>query len=199
MGMSSASEIAAAWGCSRQAVAKWVKKGMPTTSVEAATSWRLSHGERSARVKLLPQIEPPLPASDGDDAGVPAGLGDPDSAQASRDRARKAERVAYAMLQEQINAKDLGGINAAMKNYNTARAGRASADLDFIKHQKEAGALVDRFSAINSQNRKLSALKDLLLSLPESVAKRCNPTDPDLAALVLQEWAENTLRVASEA
>jgi phage terminase Nu1 subunit (DNA packaging protein) len=195
--MASTSEIAAAWGCSRQAVSKWVRKGMPTESIAAATSWRMNHGERSARVKLLPQIDPPAPALD-DDGGAPAALTNPDSPEASRDMARKAERVSYALLQEQIRLKDLAGIHAALKNYNVSRSGRAAAELDFIKHQKEAGALVDRFSSINAQNRKLGALRDLVLSLPEAVAKRCNPSDPDLAALVLQEWAEGTLRVASE-
>jgi len=32
--------IATAWGVSRQAVAKWVKLGLPITSVEEATKWR---------------------------------------------------------------------------------------------------------------------------------------------------------------
>ena len=196
--MSSISEIAAAWGCSRQAVSKWSKKGMPTDSVDAASSWRLSHGQRSARVKLLPRIDAPESIPDVDDA-VPAALVDGESAEAVRDRARKAEKVAYALLQERMKAKDFDGIHAALRNYSSARAERGRADLDFIKHQQATGALVDRNQALSAQNRKLAAIKDHLLSLPEACSKRCNPSDPDLAAIVLQEWAENTLRAAAEA
>ena len=195
--MSSISEIAAAWGCSRQSVYKWVKKGMPISSIEAASGWRLSHGQRSARVKLLPTITPPDPVND--DSLTPAALGDVESPEAVRDRARKAERVAYSLLQEVLRSKDYDGIHASLRNYGVARDGRGRAELTFIKHQQAIGALVDRSSAIGAQNRKLSAIKDHLMSLSESVSKRCNPTDPDIAALVLQEWAENTLRVASEA
>jgi len=171
---------------------------MPLNSVEAASSWRMSHGQRSARVKLIPQIEAPDPILDGGDE-PPAALVDGESPEAVRDRVRKVEKVAYAVLQERLRAKDFDGIHAALRNYSAARAERGRADLAFIKHQQAIGALVDRASAIGAQNRKLSAIKDHLLSLPEAVAKRCNPSDPDLAALVLQEWAENTLRVASEA
>jgi hypothetical protein len=194
--MSSASEIAAAWGCSRQAVAKWIKKGMPTSSIDAASSWRLSHGQRSARVKLLPAVEAPDPVTDSD---LPAALADGESAEAVRDRARKAEKVAYALLQERMRLKDFDGIHAALRNYSAARAERGRADMDFIKHQQATGALVDRNQALSAQNRKLAAIKDHLLSLPEACAKRCNPTDPDLAAIVLMEWAENTLRASAEA
>jgi hypothetical protein len=196
--MSSISQIAAAWGCSRQAVSKWARKGMPTHSVAAASSWRLTHGERSARVKLLPAIPVPDPVADVAEE-APAALTDGESAEAVRDRARKAERVAYAMLQERLRAKDYEGIHASLKNYAVAKQVRDRSEVAFIKHQVEKGALVDRDSAISAQNRKLAAIKDHLLSLPAAAAKRANPTDPDMAALVLQEWVENTLRAVSEA
>lgn len=194
--MASTSEIAAAWGCSRQAIYKWIKKGMPTSSIEAASSWRMSHGERSARVRLVPDFTPPAPA---DDDASPAALADGDSAEAVRDRARKAERAAYAIFQKRMSEQNYDGIHAALKNFNVAQAGRAKAEMDFIKHQQAIGAVVDRSASISAQNRKLASVRDHLLSLPDACAKRCNPTDPDLAALVLQEWAESTLRIASEA
>ena len=196
--MSSISEIAAAWSCSRQNVSKWVKKGMPVTSIDAAAKWRMSHGQRSSRVKLVPVISAPQPVDDAD-VSDPAALLDVESPEAVRDRARKMERGAYASYLKRVAENDFEGIMAAIREYNGAAKVRAGAEVAYIQQQKERGALVDRSSAISAQNRKLSAIKDHLLSLSDSVAKRCNPTDPDLAALVLQEWAENTLRVASEA
>lgn len=195
--MSSAAEIAQAWGCSRQAVFKWIKKGMPTSSIEAASSWRLGHGQRSARVKLLPTVTAPEPVADG--VGVdPAALLDVESPEAVRDRARKAERAAYALFQQRLAAKDFDGINAALKAYATARAGRAGAEMDFIKHQQTMGVLVDRETIKSIHLRRISAIKDHLLSISDALAMRCNPSDPGLAALALQEWAERTLLAVSE-
>lgn len=195
--MSTFSEIAQAWGCSRQAVAKWVKKGMPISSLEAATSWRLGHGQRSARVKLLPTVSAPEPV-DVDDCSATVSTIDTESPEAVRDRARKAERIAYALFQERVRAKDLDGMNAALKGYATARAGRAGAEMDFIKHQEAKNVLVDREKVMAINLRRINALKEHLLSLPDALAKRCNPSDPSLAAEMLSEWVERTLRTVSE-
>jgi len=195
--MSTAAEIAQAWGCSRQAVFKWIKKGMPTSTIEAASSWRLGHGQRSARVKLLPTVTAPEPVADGADVD-PASLLDVESPEAVRDRARKAERAAYALFQQRLAAKDFDGINAALKAYATARSGRAGAEMDFIKHQQAVGVLVDRETIKSIHLRRIAAIKDHLLSISDALAKRCNPSDPGLAALALQEWAERTLLSVSE-
>lgn len=194
----SVAAIAQAWGCSRQAVCKWAKKGMPTSSVEAAASWRLGHGQRSPRVKLLPTVAAPTPVILDDVAG-PAVLLDVESPEAVRDRARKIERSAYAVYQRRLQADDFEGIMAAIRNYNVAAKGRADAEVAFNNHKKEIGAVVDRASALSTQHRKLSAIKDHLTALPAAMAKRCNPVDPDLASMVLQEWVEKTLRAAIEA
>ena len=190
------SQIAQAWGCSRQNISKWVKKGMPTTSLAAASSWRMAHGSRSARVKLLPQL-PPAPAAVGDDVD-PAALVDGESPEAVRDRARKAERTSYAMLQENLRTKDFDAITASLKAYTASQTLRSGAEIAFIKHHQLAGTLVDRSAALGSISRKLDPIKNLIMSLPEAMAKRCNPTDPETAAAALSEWAHSTLRSVQE-
>ena len=41
--------IGNAWGISKQAVAKWVKMGCPTSSIEAATKWRDEYLQASGK------------------------------------------------------------------------------------------------------------------------------------------------------
>ena len=195
--MSTVAEIAAAWKCSRQAVAKWVKKGMPTTSIDAASSWRLGHGQRSPRAKLFPVVQAPVPIADGDFQSEPA-LIHGDNQTSVRERARKAERAAYAILQERIASKDVDGIAGALKAYNEARKGREGAELAFIKHQQATEVLVDREAITAMFNRRITMFRDHLLSLPDAMALRCNPNDPQGAAEALQEWVERTLRVVAE-
>jgi hypothetical protein len=149
-------------------------------------------------VKLLPTVAAPTPVILDDVAG-PAVLLDVESPEAVRDRARKIERSAYAVYQRRLQADDFEGIMAAIRNYNVAAKGRADAEVAFNNHKKEIGAVVDRASALSTQHRKLSAIKDHLTALPAAMAKRCNPVDPDLASMVLQEWVEKTLRAAIEA
>ena len=42
--------IGDAWGISKQAVAKWVKLGCPTTSIEEATKWRDEYLNASGKI-----------------------------------------------------------------------------------------------------------------------------------------------------
>lgn len=195
--MSTVAEIAAAWKCSRQNVAKWVKKGMPTTSIDAASSWRLGHGQRSPRAKLFPSVQAPDPA-DGDVQQSESGLLHGDNQASVRERARKAERVAYAILQDRIESKDVDGITGALKAYNEARKGREGAELAFIKHQQVTEVLVDRETYTAMFNRRITMFRDQLLSLPDAMGLRCNPNDPQGAAEALQEWVERTLRIVAE-
>lgn len=195
--MSTVAEIAAAWKCSRQAVAKWVKKGMPTTSIDAASSWRLGHGQRTPRAKLFPVVQ--APSADGVLENQPEPpLLHGDNQASVRERMRKAERAAYAILQERINEKDIDGIAGALKAYNEAGKGRDRAELAFIKHQQSTEVLVDRETITAMFNRRITMFRDHLLSLPDAMSLRCNPNDPQGAAEALQEWVERTLRVVAE-
>jgi hypothetical protein len=63
-----------------------------------------------------------------------------------------------------------------------------------LAHEEASGKLVDRNAAREVMLRFFELSRGKIERLPESHAKRCNPTDPDVAMIVLEEWASDFIR-----
>jgi hypothetical protein len=60
-----------------------------------------------------------------------------------------------------------------------------------LAHEEASGKLVDRSAARDVMLRFFDLARGRIESLPDTLAKRCNPTDPDMALIVLEQWASD--------
>lgn len=103
-----ASDLAKEWGCSRQAVAKWVSKGMPLNTIEEASAWRAAHSQRSPRCKVVQRAAAyPDPAGPvAIETAIPGETAELAEVRDRSNRARIAEREAHNLLDQAKEAKD---------------------------------------------------------------------------------------------
>jgi len=154
-----ASQLAKEWQCSRQAIAKWVAKGMPLTSSEEASAWRAAHAQRAPRcqvaVKALAYQDPAGPVDlvtslpgEGEQVG---------EVRDRNNRAKVAEREAMLLLAKAKEAGDVNAIRLALdKVIATQERARDAAD-ELIKARSSANVMMSR-TAHNEVVEKMAAL-----------------------------------------
>ena len=78
------------------------------------------------------------------------------------------------------------------------RETRVRADLLGLQHQKEVGDLVAVEAVKELVAATFGPVRQALLSLPSSLAVRCNPSDPAMARAALEEWCDSFMRTVRE-
>ena len=153
-----ASQLAKEWQCSRQAIAKWVAKGMPLTSSEEASAWRAAHAQRAPRcqvaVKALAYQDPAGPVDlvtslpgEGEQVG---------EVKDRNNRAKVAEREAMLLLAKAKEAGDVNAIRLALdKVIATQERARDAAD-ELMKARSSANVMMSR-TAHNEVVEKMAA------------------------------------------
>lgn len=153
-----ASQLAKEWQCSRQAIAKWVAKGMPLTSSEEASAWRAAHAQRAPRcqvaVKALAYQDPAGPVDlvtslpgEGEQVG---------EVRDRNNRAKVAEREAMLLLAKAKEAGDVNAIRLALdKVIATQERARDAAD-ELMKARSSANVMMSR-TAHNEVVEKMAA------------------------------------------
>jgi hypothetical protein len=139
-----ASDLAKEWGCSRQAVAKWVAKGMPLTSMEEASAWRSANSQRAPRCRVVQAAaaytDPAGPVSL--ETAVPGETPEVTEVRERSNRAKVAEREAMKLLDQAKEAKDVHGIRLALdKVITTQERARDAAD-ELSKARAVAGIMM---------------------------------------------------------
>ena len=168
-----AQDVASEWGCSRQAVAKWVAKGMPLTTIEEATAWRSVHGQRAPRVKLAaavaahaathtdrPSMETIQP---GEDHGVAE----------YRRHADAAARFVWACVNELIEAsedKDPMRMRGAFSVLPKLQDNAIKRHNDYERARTAAGFVMPKSTHVEAMDRVFremrSGLDDLMRTAP---------------------------------
>ena len=157
----SGAEIARQWGCSRQHAANCIKKGCPTTSLEAAASWRLANarygvGYRSKGIPVPCSPPPPeqisaIPASADPVCGV--AQEELSSMEKSLLAAIAVEEAAFRLVtdaQRLMNDEKLVIRTAA---YNKAQMGRLQAEEMILKIKERKKVLVPMETAKSIMRR----------------------------------------------
>ncbi len=77
-----------------------------------------------------------------------------------------------------------------------ARTRRATAEAEVLelKAARMRGELMDRQEAEVMVRGWLGPVRELLVAVPDEMAARCNPADPEHARLQLVEWRDRALR-----
>jgi hypothetical protein len=110
----------------------------------------------------------------------------------------QAEVAAYQRLQNARALNDDAQIANALRMYNSAATGRQEVEERVIKAQVQDGNLVPVEGARDIIRGIMEPLRVQLLSLPASLCARCNPGDPELARMQIEQGIVGLLRIVEE-
>ena len=214
------SELSNALRIDKSVVSRLVKKGMPTTSVDAAQAWRETNapprakrGQRGTPPPAPKVAEPPSapatpPASLNDTPPPPPPVYDsapePDdednTPRQSLRRARLAEKVGYNEL---VICKRNGGsiedIRKANQTYISSRNNRVKAEKDFKDWQRQEAITLFYDEARDITSRPHITAKQLLEVMPKTLAPRLHGQPQKTIEASLAEWADNLTTIIRQA
>ena len=213
-------ELSNALNIDKSVVSRLVKKGMPTTSVDAAQAWRESNAPPRAKrgqrgtppppPKLSKVTEPPRVSEPAEPLPVPPPPPVHDSAPEPDDedntprqslrRARLAEKVGYNEL---VICKRNGGsvedIRKANQIYIASRNNRIKAEKDFKDWQRQEAITLFYDEARDITSRPHITAKQLLEVMPKTLATRLHGQPQKTIEATLAEWADNLTTIIRKA
>ena len=211
-------ELSNALRIDKSVVSRLVKKGMPTTSVDAAQAWRetnapprATRGQRCTPPPAPKVVEPPSapatpPVSFNETPPPPPTHSAPEpddednTPRQSLRRARLAEKVGYNEL---VICKRNGGsiedIRKANQTYISSRNNSVKAEKDFKDWQLQERKLLYFDEAKDITSRPHIAAKQLLEVMPKTLAPRLHGQPQKTIEASLAEWADNLTTIIRQA
>ena len=211
-------ELSNALGIDKSVVSRLVKKGMPTTSVDAAQAWRETNapprakrGQRGTPPPAPKVVEPPSapatpPVSFNETPPPPPTHSAPEpddednTPRQSLRRARLAEKVGYNEL---VICKRNGGsiedIRKANSTYISSRNNRVKAEKDFKDWQRQEAITLFYDEARDITSRPHISAKQLLEVMPKTLAPRLHGQPQKTIEASLSEWADNLTTIIRQA
>jgi hypothetical protein len=177
-------DLAQKWNVSRAAISKFVKAGMPLTSVNAAERWKLSNQKRVSKteISLIPSPNSSEPSKDSD-----AELSVSKTSLGRLNRAKNAEVVAYSLVATAATNKNPVAMRAAVQGWGEAKKRVAEAEMEHARWE-EVSRVTVRMGEVQEWITKWhGAIRSLLDALPSSLAARANPSDPECAKQAIQD------------
>ena len=198
-------ELAQAWGLSRQRIHQMKKDGMPLSSLAEAEAWRSAHYPGSASDGRQGQHEKSNSMNEG-------GAVLPDKPEPVKEsdirredfigtlaRLKKNEMLAWGLLAEAIRNWQNGTEKAAEVTFRE-RLYKDAVGLRVMQEGKvdeilmRRGQLVTIGEAKELFGQHLHGLRLTLKTLPSRLAARCNPSDAELAKTTLTEAIERIFK-----
>ena len=219
------SELCNALGIDKSVVSRLIRKGMPTSSVQAAQAWREIYAKPRAK-KGSGGTPPPVPKEvkprksvpfpDDSPRSIPnpqqseprqAATGneaepneDDNTPRQSLRRARLAEKIGYDELRK-INKTggSIWDIQKANSIYVSARNNRYKAEKDFKEWQRDEGILLFADEAKDIAGRPHIAAKQMLEVMPKTLAARLHNQPQKAIERTLAEWCDTLTEVIRKA
>jgi len=184
-----ASDLAKEWGCSRQAIAKWVAKGMPLTSMEEASAWRAAHSQRAPRCKVA-QAAAAYPDPDGPvslDTPVPGETAEVAEVRERSNRAKVAEREAMKLLDSAREAKDVHAIRLALDKVIATQERARDAAEELGKARAAAGIMMTRSQHNQTVERLAAEFQRGMEALVNKSSKLAGKSADEIHAVLREE------------
>jgi hypothetical protein len=206
------SEYARARGVSHQYISKLAKKGMPLTSFEAADFWRDAYASSKASTNPIRiarvmdeenEREPPIhhdprkrPSNNKLSDAEPLSENTLEDALIN---ARQAANEAWRLLGESMIEGRASKIQVLLNIHNKAVEARFRAESAYREELERRRVLIPLAEAMEITRRGYDVILSRLKALPQNVAPRCNPTDPYMAMMVLEDECAAILKAAQQA
>jgi hypothetical protein len=197
--MPSQREIAKDWQCAHSYIAKCVNNGCPTDSFESARAWRKLHASKRATTSPKQLAKLVLQEKDDDSSDArehrkeflndrPEGTRLPldTSLEDALVNARQAAAEAWRLLSESMTANQDDLIGVRLSVHNKALEALFRAESAYREELERRRILIPLAEAMETARRGYQVILQRLKALPQNVAPRCNPADPNRAMTVLE-------------
>jgi hypothetical protein len=191
-----AGKIAKDWGVAKSYVQRCIKRGCPTDTFENSRAWRLANTTKRATTspkqiaKLIAEENSPEVRTPGkrNSAKKVDGYRDPsgDSLESALNNAIEASEEAFRLLKEAMIEEKDQKISARLAVFNKSSENRFKAEQSYREELGRRRILIPLAEAKEIARRGYEVIIQRLNALPQNVAQRCNPTDPDRAITVLE-------------
>jgi hypothetical protein len=195
-------EIAEALGVTKGLVSQLAKRGMPLTSPEAAQAWREANAKpRKWKNKTASPTESTSPTEKPQIKHTASqGIIGGDDPESSLDRARAAEREAFANLKEmQSNGGSPEDLRKSSATYFSSRRNRELAEHFFDAWQRRQKITMFFDEAKELVGRPHNAAKQMLEVMPKALAPRLYGQPQKTIETTLAEWADNLTEILRQA
>jgi len=177
-------ELCEKWGLTKGAISQLVKAGMPLTSVADAERWKIANQKNPSRARPILSASANLSETsenlDAESIKLENPLG-------RLHRARRAEVVAYSLVQRAANEKNPVAMRAAVQGWGEAKKRVAEAEMEHARWE-EMNRVTLRMDEVQEWITKWhGGIRALLDAMPSSLAARANPSDPECAKQAIQD------------
>lgn len=177
-------ELCEKWGLTRGAISQLVKAGMPLTSVTDAERWKIANQKKPSRARPILSAYTSLSETSENSDAESIKLENP---LGRLHRARRAEVVAYSLVQRATNERNPVAMRAAVQGWGEAKKRVAEAEMEHARWE-EMNRVTIRMDEVREVFGKwLGAIRNLMDAMPSSLAARANPSDPECAKRAIQE------------
>jgi len=209
-------ELSKQLGCTKGLVSMLVKRGMPTSSVDAANAWRAVNAPpRNRKDKKEPTI-PQKPAKPTirengknspivGDPNPPASLNDTPPMQSantpklSLDRAIEAEDSAHHKLKEiELCGGSIEDYRKANQVYIAARNNRVKAQKDFDEWERMQKITIFTSEGLEFLQRILLPVRQMAEVMPKTMAPRLAMQPQKVVEKTLFEWSARLIESAKD-
>jgi hypothetical protein len=175
---------------------------MPMNSAQAAQAWREQHSKpKKWKSKAASPTESTSPTAKPQSTHTPSqSIVGGDDPQVSLERARAAEREAFAALKEaQRNDGSPEDLRKLSTTYFSARRNRQGAEDFFDQWQRRQKITLLFDEAVELVGRPHIAAKQMLEVMPKSLAPRLHGQPQKAIENTLAEWADNLTEILRQA
>lgn len=170
-----------------------VLRGCPLTNEAEARAWYETY---RIGVKKGPKPKAPPPPRTVSPSGVSSAAEDDLSLEGMLMRVQMAEVQAGIEVKEAAPGSDKQG---ALRAYAQAAKNRVETEKEILQIQLQRRELVTPEQAEERISTALRPVVSKLDTMAQTLAYRCNPSDPELAMRILEEFAELTKAEARNA
>ena len=182
-------ELANALDLNKSTVCRFVQKGMPVTSVDAANAWRMVHAKPK---KPLTQYKLVPPVVQNTDFPPPETDIEKEDPRQSLKRARQSERVGFnEIVKCQKNGGSVEDYRKAMSVFISAQNNLTKAQRDFREWQHAEKITLFYEEARELVSRPHVAVKQTLDIMPKTLAPRLYNQPQKAIEQTLAEWVDN--------
>lgn len=185
-------QLARLWGVSKPYLTKLAKKGLPPFYTELeALEWRDKHIQKGH--KFLPE-QPKTPLIEEPEKPEPKPRENPQEQPLEEERqltdveqADKAVQMAYRLFEEACESRDDRLIQSRTKIWGEVQKQANVVKTEALERKMREGRALDIDIALNLVMNEMQEVRRRLTGLGADNANACNPDNPDLARLVINE------------